>query len=523
MKRALAVVLLLGIAIGIGGGGYWLGRQDHNATAQMIAIAATDSANTPGPDATSERAILYYRDPMGKPDYSPIPKKDSMGMDYVPVYEGQEDNNAPKASAGPPPASKLEGQADNAPKASASAPPAAKPKGKILYYRNPMGLADTSPVPKKDSMGMNYIPVLEGDDADDAGTVSISPTRVQTLGVRTAPVELRKITRTIRAVGTVQADERRLFIVNTKFEGWIENLHVNATGQSVRRGEPLMEIYAPDLVVAEQEYLLAWRSLQSMKGAAADSRDAARQLAEAALTRLRNWDIPEDQLRELQRRGTMTRTLTLRAPADGVVLEKMAVDGMRFMPGEPLYRIADLSTVWLIAEVFEQDLAALHGGEDAKITVNAYPGAAFDGKVDFVYPTVSQETRTGKVRIVTANADGRLKTGMYANVALDAALGEGLVLVVPDSAVIDSGNQQIVLVERGEGKFQPRQVALGAHADGVYEVREGLSADERVVVSANFLIDAESNLKAALKTFVPPEGGTSDPTKTPPAASNGKS
>jgi membrane fusion protein, copper/silver efflux system len=502
VKRALSLVLLLGVALGIGIGGYWLGRRDINATARMTAIPAAEAANTPAAGTTPERAILYYRDPMGKPAYSPVPKKDSMGMDYVPVYEGQE---------------------DNAPAAAASAPPASKPKGKILYYRNPMGLADTSPVPKKDSMGMDYIPVLEGDDADDAGTVSISPTRVQTLGVRTAPVERRKITRTIRAVGTVQADERRLFIINTKFEGWIEKLHVNATGQSVRRGDPLMEIYAPDLVVAEQEYLLAWRSLQSMKGAAADTRDAARQLAEAALSRLRNWDIPEDQLRELQRRGTMTRTLTLRAPADGVVLEKMAVDGMRFMPGEPLYRIADLSTVWLVADVFEQDLAALRAGEDAKITVNAYPGAAFDGKVDFIYPTVSPETRTGKVRIVTANADGRLKTGMYANVALDAALGDGLVLVVPDSAIIDSGNQQIVLVERGEGKFQPRQVKLGAHADGFYEVREGLTADERVVVSANFLIDAESNLKAALKTFAPPEGGASDQTKTPPAASNGKS
>ncbi|HEV2548411.1 MAG TPA: efflux RND transporter periplasmic adaptor subunit [Stellaceae bacterium] len=502
MKRALVVVLLLVVALGIGVGGYWIGRREIKASARTSAIGATEAPNAPFSRTTPERAILYYRDPMGKPEYSPVPKKDAMGMDFVPVYEGQEDNASP---------------------ASASAPPASQPKGRILYYRNPMGLADTSPVPKKDSMGMEYIPVLEGEDADDAGTVKISPTRVQTLGVRTAPAELRKIARTIRAVGTVQADERRLFVVNTKFEGWIEKLHVNATGQSVRRGEPLMEIYAPDLVVAEQEYLLAWRSLQSMKAATADTRDAARQLAEAALTRLRNWDIPDDQVRELQRSGKMTRTLSLRAPADGVVLEKTAVEGMRFMPGEPLYRIADLSTVWLIAEVFEQDLGALRAGEDAKITVNAYPGAAFDGKVSFIYPTVSQETRTGKVRIVTANTDRRLKPGMYANVTLDASIGDGPVLVVPDSAIIDSGNQQIVLVERGEGKFEPRQVKLGAHAEGSYEVRDGLSAGERVVVSANFLIDAESNLKAALKTFAPPEGGTSDRTTPPPAAANGKS
>jgi Cu(I)/Ag(I) efflux system membrane fusion protein len=386
-----------------------------------------------------------------------------------------------------------------------------------------MGLAETSPVPKKDPMGMDYIAVHDGEDSDDAGTVKISPTRVQMLGVRTAAVELRIVTRTIRAVGTVQADERRLYVINTKFEGWIEKLHVNATGQSVRRGEPLMEIYAPDLVVAEQEYLLARRSLQSMKAATADTNDAARQLAEAALARLRNWDITEDQLRELQRSGKMTRTLTLRAPADGVVLEKMAVEGLRFMPGEPLYRIADLSTVWLVADVFEQDLGALRAGQEAKITVNAYPGAAFDGTVSFIYPTVSQETRTGKVRIVTANADGRLKTGMYANIVLDASLGGGPVLAVPDSAIIDGGDQQIVLVDRGEGIFQPRRVKLGAHADGFYEVREGLSANERVVVTANFLIDAESNLKAALKTFAPPEGASGDKAKTPPAAADGKS
>jgi Cu(I)/Ag(I) efflux system membrane fusion protein len=179
--------------------------------------------------------------------------------------------------------------------------------------------------------------------------------------------------------------------------------------------------------------------------------------------------------------------------------------------------------VWLIADVFEQDLGALRDGEDAKITVNAYPGATFDGKVQFIYPTVSQETRTGKVRIVIPNTDGRLKTGMYANVILDATLSDRPVLAVPESAVIDSGTQQVVLVERGEGKFEPRPVKLGAHADGYYEVRDGLSANERVVVSANFLIDAESNLKAALKAFVAPEGGDKDQTKTVPAATKGKS
>jgi len=195
----------------------------------------------------------------------------------------------------------------------------------------------------------------------------------------------------------------------------------------------------------------------------------------------------------------------LRAPADGTVMEKMAVEGMHFTAGDPLYRIADLSSVWLTADVFEQDIGMLRRGQNATITVNAYPGTEFTGKVDFIYPTVSQETRTGKVRIVVPNADGRLKTGMYANVAINTAVGDGPVLAVPDSAVIDSGTRQAVLIERGEGTFEPREVKLGAHADGFYAVRQGLAGGERVVVSANFLIDAESNLRAALKAFIPPD------------------
>jgi Cu(I)/Ag(I) efflux system membrane fusion protein len=431
-----------------------------------------------------QERVLYYRDPMDRPYYSAEPKKDEMGMDYIPVYEGEEDS----------------GKAPPAPTA-----PTASAKGKILYYRNPMGLPDTSSVPKKDPMGMEYIPVYEGETGDETGTVKIGLGKVQKLGVQSAPVQRRTLGRTVRAVATVQADERRLYIVNTKFDGWIDKLYVNATGEVVHHGEPLMEIYAPELVVAEREYLLAWRSLQDMADAGSEIRKSASQLAEAALQRLSNWDISADQVRRLQRTGTITRTLTLRAPADGTVMEKMAVEGMHFTAGDPLYRIADLSSVWLTADVFEQDIGMLRRGQDATIAVNAYPGTEFVGKVDFIYPTVSQETRTGKVRIVVPNADGRLKTGMYANVAVNTAIGEGPVLAVPDSAVIDSGTQQAVLIERGQGTFEPREVKLGAHADGFYQVRQGLAGGERVVVSANFLIDAESNLRAALKAFIPPD------------------
>jgi len=486
MKRLFTVILLVVVALVIGAGGYWLGLRTAGMTPQVAAVSASpERASGASSQASSERKVLYYKDPMGKPDYSPVPKKDSMGMDYIPVYEGEAEGTQPAP-------------------APAAAAPARTGTGKVLYYRNPMGLPDTSPVPKKDSMGMDYIPVFEGDEPDVAGGVKINPAKVQQLGVQIVPAERRRLNRAIRAVGTVQADERRLFVVNTKFEGWIEKLYVNATGQTVRRGEPVMEVYAPELVVAEREYQLA-------------SRGAGGQLAEASLQRLRNWDIPDDQIRRLQRSGTITRTLALRAPADGIVLEKMAVEGMRFMPGEPLYRIADLSSVWLIADVFEQDLGVVREGQDARITVNAYPGTTFSGRVAFIYPTVTQETRTGKVRIVVPNPDLRLKTGMYANVALDIAAGDNPVVAVPDSAVIDSGTKQAVLVERGEGMFEPREVKLGAHADGYYQIREGLAAGERVVVSANFLIDAESNLKAALKGFAPPGPSTEQPKPVLPA------
>jgi membrane fusion protein, copper/silver efflux system len=466
------IVFGIGIAAIVGSasaGSYWVGRKHADPVAPMAAVVT--------PAQAANRQPSYYRDPMGKPDYSPVPKKDSMGMDYIPVYEDEAENGSPQSTA-----------------------TAAKAPGKILYYRNPMGLPDTSPVPKKDSMGMEYIPVYDGDEPDD-GSIKISVAKVQKLGVRSAPAEMRELTRAIRAVGTIQTDERSLYAVNTKFEGWIEKLHVNTTGAIVHRGQPLMEVYAPELVAVQEEYLLALRSQQALANASHDAKASASELANAALERLRTWGIPDDQIKRLQRTATASRTLTLRAPANGIVMEKMAVEGQRFMPGEPLYKIADLSTVWLIADVFEQDLAAIHEGETATAKVAAYPGAEFTGKVAFIYPTVATDTRTAKIRIAISNPDGRLKTDMFANVELAAPLTNGPVIAVPDSALLDSGTRQAVLVDRGEGRFEPREVKVGAKADGFYEIMHGLATGENVVVGANFLIDAESNIKTALKAF----------------------
>jgi membrane fusion protein, copper/silver efflux system len=457
-RRTNSVIILALIAALFGG--YELGWHP-------IGIGITDAA---------ERTPLYYQDPSGKPDYSPTPKKDAGGRNYIPVYDE--------------------------PSAAASAPsPAVAPRGerKILYYRNPMGLPDTSPVPKKDSMGMDYIPVYAGGTVP--GTVKISPERIQMLGVRTEAASVRAMAHTVRAVGAVAADERRIGVVNPKFEGWIEKLLVNTTGQAVRRGEALLEVYSPDLVLAQREYLVARSAAADMAHADPMARDNAKAIAAAALSRLKNWDISADQIARLQRSGTATRTLILSAPIGGIVMEKAALQGLHFGAGDMLYRIVDLSTVWLLADVFEQDLAQMRPGQSAKITVQAYPGRVFDGRVAFVYPTVNAQTRTAKVRIEVPNPDLLLKTDMYATVEIAAPVETASVLAVPDSAVLDTGTRQTVLVDRGEGRFEPRAVKLGARADGYVVVLEELREGEKVVTGANFLIDAESNLRAALQAF----------------------
>lgn len=373
---------------------------------------------------------------------------------------------------------------------------------KILYYRNPMGLPDTSPVPKRDPMGMDYLPVYDGDEPpSDLNVVTISTEKVQKLGVRSEAAILRELIRTVRAVATAQIDERKQYTVATKFEGWIHRLYVNTTGQSVKKGDALMDIYSPELITAQQEYLIAVRGLQSVADSNPDVRAAMQRLIVGALQKLRNWDIAEAELRRLQQTGEVQQYMTLRAKVDGVVLEKQAIMGQRFMPGEMLYQIADLSSIWMLADVFEQDLGLIHPGQLATVRIDAYPDKIFNGEVAFIYPAVTPETRTAIVRIVLANPDGLLKPAMYAHVEFASIHSKNKVLTVPDSAVLDTGTRRVVLIDLGAGRFEPRTVKLGMHADGYAEVLGGLRAGEAVVVKANFLIDAESNFKNALSGF----------------------
>ena len=457
MTKYFSASLILILAVGLG---FWAGR--HQNLPQIL------DAQTVG-----EKKPLYYRHPMNPKVTSPLPAKDEMGMDYVAVYAEQ-------------PVS-----------------PVASPESrKILYYRHPMGAADTSPVPKKDEMGMDYLPVYEGELAN-SGQIQISPEKIQKLGVTTATVAKRALVRSIRALGSIQVDERRVHAVTPRFEGWIQRLYANTTGQAVKRGQPLLEIYSPELMTAQQEYLIARQGQQMLQQGSAQARDTAARLAENALQRLHYWDIAQAQLQHLrlQNQAKPLDTLPLLSPVNGVVLEKPALEGMRFMPGELLFRIADLSTVWLLAEVFEQDIGGVRLGQAVQVHINAYPERLFSGKVGFIYPSLAMETRTVKVRVELPNGEGLLKPGLYGSVTLATQAEKDTRLAIPDSAVIDSGTRQVVLVQKDEGHFEPHAVKLGRQADGYYEVLEGLEAGDKVVTRANFLIDAESNLKSALDSF----------------------
>ncbi|MBN9554095.1 MAG: efflux RND transporter periplasmic adaptor subunit [Alphaproteobacteria bacterium] len=389
---------------------------------------------------------------------------------------------------------------------------AASATGKILYYKNPMGLPDTSPVPKKDSMGMDYIPVYASSAGNEPGIVTVSPARVQMLGVKTAPVESRSaLARKIEATGTIKPDESRLASVTTKFDGVVEKLLVATTGASVRAGQPLAQVWiqtpdtmmqtGPDVITRQIDLVIALQDKNSKEIAQAENV-------------LRQYGIPESTIEEIKRTGRATRFVTITAPRSGVILEKPAIEGMHFNTGDPLFKIADLSTVWLMADVQEQDLGALRVGDSATASLVAYPGQNFTGKVDFIYPTLLAGTRQGQVRIVLPNPDGRLRDAMYARVTIDTPeLSQKPMAVVPDSAILNNGSRQVVLVAHGQGRYEPRVVRIGAHGDGYTQILGGVKPGEQVVIGANFLIDAESNLQAALQSFA--SGGTASPSPQP--------
>lgn len=466
MNRVRTIfVLALGLSLGAAGQ-YWYTHRQNLSSATGMELSKA---------AASDRRILYYRDPTGAPNWSMSLKKNAAGQAYLPVYDDEEISFDPR-----PPASKE-----------------ANANRKILYYRNPMGLPDTSPVPKKDPMGMNYIPVYEGDEPDDGKTIKVSLDKVQRSGVRTEKAGPRVLVRSVRGVGTVAIDETRQTIVSMRAEAFVEDLFVNATGKEVHAGEPLFRAYIPEVQKAQADLIssLNWPERAAGPGAWAIN---------GAETRLRNLGVPESRIKEVRQTKTNLRTIDWPAPASGTVLSKNVVKGQRVDVGQELYRIVDLTHVWVIAEVAESDISAIKIGTPALVTLRAYPDEPIEGRVGFIYPDVKPETRTVRVRIELPNPQGKLKTDMYADVVFRPGAERGPVLAVSESAVIDSGTQQFVLVAKGEGRFEPRAIRPGLRGDGYVEVRGGVAAGEEVVSTATFLIDAESNLQTALKTFTSP-------------------
>ncbi len=357
------------------------------------------------------------------------------------------------------------------------------------------GMASSVP----DSMPATSEPAAVGSPRAE---VNIDPRRQQLIGVRTAPVERRVLTKSIRAVGTVRYDETRLADVNVKVAGWIEELYVDYTGQFIEAGQPLFTLYSPELLTTQQEYLLALESRAQLRDSQiADARVYADRLVGAARQRLTLWDLPLDEIEALEERREPRRTMPFRAPVGGFVIEKRVVRGQHVSAGMSLYTIADLSAVWVEADLYEQELPLVREGALATITVDAYPEERFRGRVIYIYPYVEEQTRTVRVRFGLPNPRGRLKPGMYANVALDAALGDGI--AVPMNALLDSGADQYVFVSQGDGYFEPRSVVVGRRLGETIQILDGLDGGEIVATSATFFIDSESQLRAALQGFEP--------------------
>lgn len=468
MKPIALTGLALAAVLAAGGTGYWAGHRGLAVGWRgWLGIEGSLAANEPA----GTGPVIYYQDPDGKPVYSAQPRRTDDGRPFRAVRASQDVNFEEK-----PQAEEGTAQADTK---------------RVLYYRNPMGLPDTSPVPKKDSMGMDYLPVYEGEGNED-GVIKLSPGRIQRSGVRSEPVRRQNIVQTIHVPGVVQLDERRVSVVTIRADAFVHEVAPITTGDRVTKGTKLARIYSPEISTAGAQFITELNA-------------AARGVPEGgARQRLENLGVPPEVIAEIERSRKVPLTINWSAPRDGLVMERSVSDGMKMTAGGSLFRLADISTIWVLADVPERQLAAVGIGAPAAVRLRGRPGSSFEGRVSVIYPEIAEATRTAKVRIELANRDGILLPNMYADVDIgsDDAAPQ---LAVPDSAVIDSGSRRVVILDLGEGRFEPREVKLGRRGDGRVAIIEGVAEGDRVVVSANFLIDAESNLKAALGGFAQPE------------------
>ena len=455
-----------------------LAERARSAFAHWMPAAKPNPRAAASKTVPSSGPVVYYQDPDGKPVYSVSPTATADGREFRAV-RASEDVRFDVADEGEAMPADMAGH-DMAQGEGAKAAGIAR---RILYYRNPMGLPDTSPVPKKDSMGMDYIPVYAGED--EGGGVKISPGKVQRTGVRTEVAERRVLSLPVRAPGSVEEDERRISVIAMRTDAYIEKVEPVTTGDHVHKGQPLLRLFAPEINAVAAQYLTSIGY-------------------EGGRRRLENLAIPPEVIDEIERTHKVPPSITWSSPRDGVVVERNVSDGMKAKSGDVLFRIVDHTRVWVLADVTERDLAGVAEGQRATVRVRAFPDRTFTGTVTRIYPHLNMETRTARLRVELPNPDGALRPSMYADVEI--ATGDAKpVVAVPDDAVIDTGERQVVLLDHGEGRFEPKPVTVGLRGRGYVEIREGVTAGDRVVTAANFLIDAESNLKAALQGMTAPK------------------
>lgn len=467
---------LMILALAVGSGGTWLALRHRAQTQQAQAAKNADP-------------IVFYRNPMNPAITSPTFMKDEMGMDYIPVHQSELGQQPPSKPGD---------------------------KGKIAFYRNPMNPAITSPVFMKDEMGMDYIPVYESDLKGPEGpvveglaAVKIDSERQQLIGLTTAPVAEGPVGGDIRTTARVAVDETRIRHIHVKVDGYVEKLFVDFVGMPVAKDQPLFTYFSPDFVSAQEDYLLALKTKKSLAGGSLAGSGA--DLLDAARRRMALWDVSAGAIAELERTGEVRKSLTLYSPITGVVTAKTAVEGMRLGPADTPFEITDLATVWGVADVYEPEIRRVKVGMPADLTLGTFPGKAFHGRVAFIDPQVDPKSRTVKVRVDLANPRGELKPEMYGEMVLRSQARRGL--AIPVDAVLDSGARKIVFVALGDGRFAPREVQVGDNLGETVEVRSGLKQGESVVTRANFLVDSESRLRAALAQFAakPSPAGAAGP------------
>jgi Cu(I)/Ag(I) efflux system membrane fusion protein/cobalt-zinc-cadmium efflux system membrane fusion protein len=376
---------------------------------------------------------------------------------------------------------------------------------KIKYWVAPMNPSYIRDKPGKSPMGMDLVPVYEeeGEEKEPASTIRIDPVTMQNMGVRMGRVERKNLVKDIRTVGYIIYDETKIFTVNTKFSGWIEKLYVDFVGDAVKKGQPLFEIYSPELVTAQEEYLLALEQYNRLSDASYPRvRQVAEGLLKASRTRLQYWDLTEEQIDQIRSSGKTRKTLTVYSPATGVVTKKSAFEGHFVKEGELQYEIVNLATVWVDVDIYEYELPWVKKGMPAEMELSYIPGKRFKGKVLFIYPYLETKTRTAKLRLKFVNPNYELKPGMYADIFLKSTVAKNT-LVVPQEAVIFSGMRRIAYVSLGGGKFEPREIKLGLEGNAnEYQVLDGLKEGEEIVLSAQFMLDSESRLQEAIQKML---------------------